>query len=57
MLFKVRYVVFNITFKQLLRILEIGLDVGAGARQSFEGRVQNRNNPLLFFKGWEGDFD
>ncbi len=43
------------TLKQLPRVLEVSFGVGAGAGQTLEGLVQNRNNPLLFFKRWERD--
>ena len=43
--------------KQLPRVLEVGFGVGAGAGQTLEGLVQNRNNPLLFFERREGDWN
>ncbi len=41
--------------KQLSCVLEVGFGVGAGAGQTLEGLVQNRNNPLLFFERRERD--
>jgi len=45
----------ELSLKQLPRVLEVGFGVGAGAGQTLEGFVQNRNNPLLFFEWREGN--
>ena len=42
--------IYQVAFKQLPRVLEVGFGVGAGAGQTLEGLIQNRNNPLLFFE-------
>lgn len=44
------------SYKQLPRVLEVGFGVGAGAGETFERLIQNRNNPPLFFERREGDF-
>ena len=36
--------------QQVLCILQIGFGVGAGAVQTLEGLVQNRNDPPLFLQ-------
>ncbi len=48
----------NLVYKgveQLPRVVEVDFGVGAGACQTLEGLVQNRNDPPLFFERREGD--
>ena len=47
--------IFDCNRKQLTGIMRIGFNMDTSAVQTFEGLVQNRDEPLLFLQRWEGD--